>query len=102
MKHLRINEIIHKNLQISEIFIENESHNHSGNRAESHFKLFVVSEDFEGLNRVERQRKLNDLLKSEFDSGLHALTMRLLTPKERASQGPEDFISPACRGGSKS
>lgn len=101
MRHLKINQIINNKLNIAEIYLEDESHNHSGKKVETHFKLFLVSDDFKGLNRVSRQRLINDLLKSEFEDGLHALTMRLLTPEERVTQGPEDFISPACRGSKK-
>lgn len=76
--------------------LENESHLHSGPRTESHFKIFLVSSAFSGLSRVDRQRLVNDCLKSEFDHGLHALTMRLKTPEEDQKKGSVDFISPGC------
>lgn len=79
-----------------ELFIENESHMHSGPRTESHFKVFLVSEKFEGLSRIDRQRMVNDLLKEDFEGGLHALTMRLKTPEEAATVQVFDFISPGC------
>ena len=77
------------------IEIENESGMHSGPRTDSHFKVLIISEAFEGLNRVARQRKVNGLLQSEFDDGMHALTMRCLTPKE-ATEQEIDFQSPDC------
>ncbi len=49
---------------------------------ETHYKLKIVSEIFEGLSRVDRQRKVYDLLKDEFTSGLHALELKTLSPKE--------------------
>lgn len=80
--------------------LENESHMHSGPRTESHFKIFVVSAAFEDLSRVDRQRLVNDCLKSEFEEGLHALTMRLKTPaelqKSEQKKGPVKFTSPDC------
>lgn len=101
LRQSRIEEKLKNTIQVDEIYIENESHNHSGNRIETHFKLFLVSADFIGKSRLERQRLVNGLLKEEFDTGLHALTLRLLSPEERAQSGPEDFISPACRGGGR-
>ena len=77
--------------------INDESHNHSGRAGqESHFKVLLVSESFAGLSRVARQRKINELLGSEFDQGLHALTMRLLTKAEFEKQQTQ-FQSPKCQ-----
>jgi BolA protein len=82
--------------------IVDESHLHAGRAGqESHFKVMVVSEAFQGLSRVQRQRQINQLLKVEFDSGLHALSMRLLTPEEFNSQSGS-FQTPDCRGGERS
>jgi stress-induced morphogen len=81
------------------LVVENESHMHNVPKgSENHFKVLVVSPVFDGLGRVDRQRKINALLADEFKSGLHALTMRALTPAEGESAG--DFTSPPCLGGS--
>jgi BolA family transcriptional regulator, general stress-responsive regulator len=68
--------------------------------SESHFKLLVVSERFEGVPLIERHRRLNELLADELDLGLHALTMHTWTPEEWQSKGgvPD---SPPCQGGSR-
>jgi BolA protein len=57
---------------------------HSGAResGESHFNVVIVSSLFQGLGRVERQRRVNAALKDEFDAGLHALSIRALAPGE--------------------
>jgi stress-induced morphogen len=81
--------------------LDNESHQHSGPGSETHFKILVVASQFEGLSRVDRQRKVYSLLDQEFKSGLHALTLRALTPQEWEKQGGSGFVSPACAGGSK-
>ena len=53
-----------------------------------HFQAVIVSREFAGLNRVQRQQRLNQVLKEHFDSGvLHALSMQCLTPEEAASRG---------------
>lgn len=54
--------------------------------SETHFKLFLVSELFENLSRIERQQKVNQLMKSEFSTGLHAVEMKLLSTKEYQSR----------------
>jgi acid stress-induced BolA-like protein IbaG/YrbA len=48
-----------------------------------HFQALIVSREFAGENRVQRQQRVNAVLKPHFDSGeLHALSMRTLTPEE--------------------
>jgi len=69
--------------------------------SETHFKVLVVSAAFDGMNRVARQRKVNEALRDELAGGVHALTMRTLTPAEWESGGAAGFESPACKGGSK-
>ncbi|MBX2987012.1 MAG: BolA family transcriptional regulator [Bdellovibrionaceae bacterium] len=83
--------------------IENESHMHAtGPRAETHFRLVLVSPAFEGVGRVDRQRRVMALFDEERARGLHALTLRVLTPAEwEAVKDDFEMVSPACRGGSK-
>jgi acid stress-induced BolA-like protein IbaG/YrbA len=53
-----------------------------------HFQAVIVSREFAGLNRVQRQQRVNQVLKAHFDSGvLHALSMQCLTPEEAAARG---------------
>lgn len=86
-------------LTVSDILeITDESHQHAGRRGqESHFKIRLVCDAFKGLNRVQRQRRINELLADELTSGLHALTMRLLTHEEESGNS-SDFQSPQCQG----
>lgn len=83
--------------------LENESENHSVPRgSETHFRLVLVSNKFENLSRVDRQRLINDILKSEFTSGLHALTQRLFTPSEwNKAKDQFEMKSPVCMGKNK-
>lgn len=59
-------------------------HGHAGARegGESHFNVVIVSSAFQGLSRVERQRRVNAALKDQFDAGLHALSIRASAPGE--------------------
>lgn len=83
--------------------VENESHMHSvPPNSETHFKVLIVSSAFEGKNRIDRQRMVNELLNAEFKTGLHALTQKNLTPAEwNAQKETLQFVSPQCLGGGK-
>ena len=69
--------------------------------AESHFKVLVVSERFEGQGLVSRHRTLNQLLREELQGGLHALALHAWTPDEWFEKGGSTPESPPCQGGSK-
>jgi stress-induced morphogen len=98
----RIEAQVNESLRPVHLELANESSQHSVPAdSETHFKLLVVSDQFSGLSRVERQRKIYSLLDSEFKSGLHALTVKAMTPEEWQKNGAGDFISPECLGGSK-
>ncbi|ART79849.1 BolA family protein [Oceanisphaera avium] len=65
--------------------------------SESHFKIVVVSEAFDGKRLLARHRLLNQLLNDELNQGVHALALHTLTPSEwQARAGVAD--SPPCRG----
>lgn len=84
------------------VVVENESHKHSvAPGSETHFKVLVVSSSFEGLGAVERHRRVHALLSDELRAGLHALTLRALTPAQWQEDGAAGFQSPECLGGSK-
>jgi BolA protein len=79
-----------------------ESHMHAvPEGAESHFKLVVVSEQFAEHKLVGRHRLVNQLLRDELDSGLHALALHTWTPEEWFEKGGKVPDSPECMGGSK-
>lgn len=68
-----------------EIVDESAKHaGHAGARpgGQTHFALKIISRSFDGLSRVERQRKVYGLLEEEFAVGLHALALQTLTPAE--------------------
>ena len=66
----------------------NESRLHAGHKpeftggGETHMRIRIISQSFAGLNRVARHRAVNDLLKDEFDAGLHALAIEATAPGE--------------------
>lgn len=90
--------------QFSPLHMElvNESSMHNVPQgSETHFKLLIVSQAFEGLGRVQRQQKIYSLLKEEMGEIIHALSQRVLTPQEWKTLGGNVSISsPQCLGGS--
>lgn len=86
----RIRAAIEAALQPDTLVIEDESHLHEGHagaraEGETHYKVIVVSGVFAGQSRVARQRMVYALLDKEFQDGLHALTLRALTPEDAAA-----------------
>ncbi len=69
--------------------IEDESDRHAGHsgarpEGETHFRVRIVSAQFEGVSRVERQRRVYAILDDELNSRVHALALATLTPAEAA------------------
>ncbi len=69
--------------------IQDDSAKHSGHSGareggESHFSVVIVSSAFEGLNRVARQRRINQVLAEELAGPVHALSLQARTPAEAA------------------
>jgi len=67
--------------------VEDESARHAGHSGarpggETHFNVRVVSAAFEGVSRVERQRRVYAALASEMKGSIHALSLTTLTPAE--------------------
>jgi stress-induced morphogen len=99
---LRIQNMLTAELSPLILEIEDESHMHSGPNSETHFKILIVSAEFEGISRIDRQRRVNKVLEEELKNGLHALTQRALSPTEWNKAGKlTGFISPPCAGAPK-
>ena len=78
----------------------NESHMHNvPEGSESHFKVTVVTAEFENKLLVARHRILNQLLKEELEGEVHALSLNTLTPAEWLEKNGEVRKSPPCLGG---
>ena len=74
-------------LEIEDDSWRHAGHHHEGGMdaqpgGESHFNLTVVSSAFEGEGRVQRQRRVNTLLRDELSGPVHALSINALTPAE--------------------
>jgi len=102
---MTIQDDIHQKLQAAlqpqHLEVINESNNHNVPRgSESHFKLIIVTAEFNGKTLVARHRLINKLLADELAGPVHALALHTLTPEEWAATGTAP-VSPPCMGGSK-
>ncbi|MGK0440362.1 MAG: BolA protein [Pseudohongiellaceae bacterium] len=83
---------------LSHLEVVNESHMHSvPANSETHFKLVVVSDDFDGTRSVARHQQVYKILAEELQGEVHALAIHTYTPVEWQGQVPD---SPNCMGGS--
>lgn len=95
-----INDILVEALAPVRLDVINESHMHNVPAgSESHFKLVVVSTQFQDKNLIARHRMINKLLASQLQNGIHALSMHTHTPEEWESRGGQVPESPPCMGG---
>lgn len=86
----------------SHLEVINESSNHNvPPGSESHFKVTVVSSQFEGKMLVARHRMINKLLADELAGSVHALSMHTFTQAEWKEKDEQTRSSPPCLGGSK-
>lgn len=81
----------------------NESNNHSvPANSETHFKVVLVSPEFEGVRKVARHQKIYAALADELAGGVHALAIHAYTVPEWHEANGGAPASPKCAGGSKS
>lgn len=81
-----IRERLESELAPSELEIRDDSHLHRGHAGardgRGHFAVHVVSQAFDGLNRIQRHRLIYAALDSLMQTDIHALAITALTPSE--------------------
>jgi BolA protein len=81
--------------------VVNESDMHNVPRgSESHFKVTIVSDEFDGKRLIARHRSVNALLAEELAMQIHALAIHTYTAEEWQQEKRISPDSPACAGGS--
>ncbi|MGB0449434.1 MAG: BolA/IbaG family iron-sulfur metabolism protein [Porticoccaceae bacterium] len=82
--------------------VTNESYMHSVPAgSESHFKLVIVSDEFDGQRLVQRHQSIYKLLADELAGPVHALALHTYTLFEWSAKNAQAPKSPDCLGGSK-
>ncbi len=69
------------------IDVVDESHQHEGHAGhrpggQTHFRVYIVSEAFKGMSRLDRHRHINAALAGELAAGVHALAIHAAAPGE--------------------
>jgi BolA protein len=67
--------------------VVDESHQHEGHAGhrpggETHFRIYIVAQAFQGKSRIERHRMINATLADELRAGIHALAIHAAAPEE--------------------
>jgi BolA protein len=87
---------------IAHLEVVNESHMHNvPANSETHFKVVLVSDDFDGQRLIQRQRSINKLLADELAGSVHALAQHIYTQAEWEKKLAIAPDSPNCLGGGK-
>ena len=83
--------------------VVNESHKHNVPvGSESHFKVIIVSQEFEDERLIKRHRAVNSVLSEELAEKIHALALHTYTIKEWEDNYSKNTpLSPNCLGGGK-
>lgn len=82
-----IEHLLQSRFKGAEIAVIDDSAQHAGHaqapsEGSSHFTVRIISDEFEGKNRVARHRAVYAVLQPLFDQGLHALVIDTKTSKE--------------------
>ncbi len=89
-----------ESLQNDFIAVTDESHLHNTPPGtESHFKVVIVSEAFQGKMPVKRHQLIYALLAAELRKQIHALALHTYTVEEWQAKGQSAPATPDCRGG---
>ena len=97
-----IEEKLNASFAPSYLEVLNESDNHNvPPGSESHFKVTIVSNEFESKMLIARHRMINKLLAEELAGAIHALSIHSFTPSEWSEKNQQSRQSPPCLGGAK-
>ena len=96
----QIEDLISSNFEPQYFEVLNESHMHNvPPGSESHFKLVLVTDKFEGKRSVARHQMVYGAM-DDMMSQIHALALHTYTPEEFQEVGAAP-ASPDCKGGGK-
>jgi len=99
----QIEQKLNSELTPSYLKVLNESYMHNvPEGSESHFKVIIVSDNFDTKRLIARHRMVNSVLADELANHIHALAIHTYTEDEwQALDSAAVPNSPDCKGGSK-
>tara|TARA_Y100000590_G_C15456744_1_gene914879 strand:+ start:360 stop:638 length:279 start_codon:yes stop_codon:yes gene_type:complete len=80
----RIKNLLESNLNIHSISIDDLSNQHKNhnNDGGGHYKINLISDDFENISLLDRHKKIYLILKDMIKKEIHAVSLNLSTVKE--------------------
>ena len=89
----RLEERLREALATTHVEVIDESHLHAGHAGArdggGHFRAVIVSDRFEGLNRVKAQQLVYSMVEEWMGNEIHALSMKTFTPEAWAEVSQE-------------
>ena len=86
----KIETTLRQALAATEVTVEDESALHAGHAGTAsgggHFRVTIISPQFEGKSLVARHRMVYQALASEIQHAIHALALTTLTPSQQSSE----------------
>lgn len=75
----KLNEAFHpETLEVSDDSARHAGHSGASPEGETHYNVTISSTAFHGLSRVQVQRAVHMVLAGEFETGLHALSLKAI------------------------
>lgn len=100
MTKSKIEKKIKNKFSVFYLEVVNESDQHAVPvNSQTHFKVTLVSDDFEGVSLIARHRLMNTLLKNELEDGVHALALHTYTKEQWETKNSTSPVSSICLGG---
>jgi BolA protein len=77
----RIKSILTEKLHPAHLEVRDDSVKHAGHAGaraggETHYEVIIEAECFRGVSKIQRHQMIYKLLTEEFNTGLHALTIK--------------------------
>lgn len=86
MTAVEIQERLQQQIKAQVLKVEDDSAKHKRHKQSQgkggHYKLLIVSGEFEGMSLVQRHRKIYDVLQMHGSTQIHALAISAWTEKE--------------------
>ena len=76
--------------------IDESAQHHLPEKRESHFRVLIVSDKFEGLSLIKRHQWVHRLVSEQIKGKIHAFSQQTLTPEEFKHRGGRLPSSPPC------
>ena len=78
----RILNLLTKNFNDFKVNVKDNSYLHSGHsnfdgEGETHIQILLSSQNNKKLNRLQIHKKINNILKDEYSTGLHSLEIKI-------------------------